>query len=343
MRLLTVLAASLLVCTNWAWAGPEKKLAGNDVFDNPKKQIDFGKLKYLKKSDTIIIPYVEVKLQNWGTQGAVAQTRGFGGGSTQTSQSRSTVSVAFNPELAQEVATTLHKDLIAKLKAEGWKVLTLDDVKGNKGMKKVKWAKTDKNTLSQGLRVERKDGKFLGMSAAGGGGAGYVIALPKGQDFIKPPIQGPAWPFRKVVSSKKANIYIPSYTINTVNFKTEEKSRSRTASTSVSFDPLVSFAGASTAYLNPKAAGGAIALKQDAYGLNNGVSTGKVVDKKDVSPAAANALGSAFRAIGGAGISSAKNEYVVEADEAALKAEAIKLGQAFNDVTARAMGLYKGK
>jgi hypothetical protein len=348
MRITHLLSATLiattLAATSAVWAGsPEKDLKGNEIFDNPKKQIEFGKLKYLKKSDTMFIPFVEVKLQNWGTQGAVAQTKGFGSGATQTAQARATLASSVDPKIAQELATEIHKDLIMKMRAEGWKVLTLDDVKSNKHYAKLKWEKEDKNTISQGIKTEKKDGKFMGFSDAGGSGDGYIIAIPEGQEFMKYGITGPAWPFRKIVKDMKLNIFIPTYQIQTMYFNAEEKSRSSRASASVDSGALVSLGNVTSFYLNPKLAGGGMAFKEDAYGKNTGVAGGQVVSVKDTSSKAGNALGAAFRAIGGAGIQSSKSERVIESNDAEVKAEALKLAGAYNELIAKATALYKGK
>lgn len=342
MRISQLFTVAVLATSSMVWAGPEDKLAGNEVFDKPAKQMDFFKLKFLEKSDTVFIPFVEVKLQNWGTQGAVAQTRGFGSSAaTQTAQARSTLSVAVEPKLAQELATQLHQDLVEQMRAAGWKVLTTEDVKDTKEYAKLKW-ETD-GELGKGIKIEKKDGKVLGVGAAGGAGAGYIIAVPEGQQFLKYGITGPTWEMRKILKDANANLLIPSYTINTLYFSTEETSRSTRASASVDSGPLVSLDNAITNYLNPKWAGGSIMLASDGRWKNTGVAGGKVVDSKDVSPTAANALGAAFRALGGAGIQASKSEQLVESDPVELKAEALKLGRAYNDIVARATALYKGK
>jgi len=67
------------------------------------------------------------------------------------------------------------------------------------------------------------------------------------------------------------------------------------------------------------------------------------VRAKDTSPTAANALGSVFRAVGGAGIQRNSSERVIESNDDEVKAEALKLASAYNDVVARATALYKGK
>ena len=336
-----ILGATLLAICSTGWSAAEDKIEGNDVFSNPKKEIEFGKLKYLKKSDTIIIPTVFVKLQNWGTQGAVAQTRGSG--ATQTAQARSTLSVAVDPNVAQTLATSLHKDLVEKMRAAGWNVLTTEDIQDSKSFKKLKWEKDGE--LGRGITSEKADGKVLGVGAAGGSGAGYYIAVPEGQQILNYGITGPAWAMRKVAKEHDANLFIPTYTINTLYFQAEGDTSvfGNRASASVDSGALVSLDNVSVIYLNPKLAGSGMSLKEDGRWRNNGVTGGTVVKASDTSPAAANALGAAFRALGGAGIQRNSSEYVVETNEAELQAEALRLGQGYNDIAARASALYKGK
>ncbi|MGB1220732.1 MAG: hypothetical protein ACPG43_04290, partial [Alcanivoracaceae bacterium] len=107
--------------------------------------------------------------------------------------------------------------------------------------------------------------------------------------------------------------------------------------------PVVSLAGVTGPYLNPKQAGSMLALKPKGYGRRGNKASGTITAAKDSSPKAANALGSAFRALGGAGIQSSKTEYVIEPDNAALTEQAMALASAYNDVVARAMSLYVGK
>ena len=137
MRWKAILGVTLLAACSAAWSGPEDKLSGNDVFTTPKKEFDFGKLKYLKKSDTLIIPTVVVRLQNWGTKGAVSKTRGAS--STQTAQARSTMSVAVDPKVAQELAPSLQNDLVEKMTAAVWKVLTETAFRDRTAYNKLQW------------------------------------------------------------------------------------------------------------------------------------------------------------------------------------------------------------
>tara|TARA_R110002073_G_scaffold84612_6_gene201798 strand:- start:17811 stop:18839 length:1029 start_codon:yes stop_codon:yes gene_type:complete len=342
MRITHLLSVALLATTSIVWAGPEKDLSGNAIFDQPNKQIDFGKLKYFKKSDTILVPFVEVKLQNWGTQGVVAETGGFGS-KTQTAQARSTLASSVDPKIAQDLATKIHKDLIESMRAEGWNVITFDDVKDTKAYQKLKWEKDEE--LGQGIKVEKKDGKFMGVGMADSSGNGFIIAVPEGQQFLKYGITGPAWAMRKVVKAEKVNLFIPTYTINTMYFAAEGKKSlfGDRASAEVSSGPLVSLGNVTAYYLNPKLAGSGMAFKEKAYGKNTGVAGGKLVSAKDTSPKAANALGAVFRAVGGAGIQKNSSERVIESNDAEVEAEALKLAGAYNDVIARASALYKGK
>lgn len=341
MRWKAILGVTLLAACSAAWSGPEDKLSGNDVFTTPKKEFDFGKLKYLKKSDTIIIPTVVVRLQNWGTKGAVSKTRGSS--STQTAQARSTMSVAVDPKVAQELATSLQKDLVEKMRAAGWKVLTDADIRDSKAYKKLKWEKDSE--LGQGIDVEKSDGKVLGVGMADSSGSGYYIAVPEGQKMLKYGITGPAWAMKKVAKEFNASLFIPTYTINTMYFDADEDTSifGDRASASVDSGPLVMLENASVIYLNPKFAGSGMGLTGKGMWRNNGVAGGEVKQAKDTSPAAANMLGAMFRAVGGAGIQASKSEYVIVSDEPVLKAEALRLAQGYNDIAARATALYIGK
>lgn len=342
MRITQLFSFALLAVASLSWAGsPEKDLKGNDIFDKPAKQFDFGKMKFLEKSDTVLIPFVEVKLQNWGSQGAVAQTSRFSSGPTQTAQARATLASSVDPKLAQELATQLHKDMVEQMRAAGWKVITLDDVKDTKAYSKLKWEEDEE--LGRGIKIEKKDGKFMGMSAAGGSGNGFIIAVPEGQQFLKSGINGPTWELRKVIMEKGVNLLIPIYQVNTMYFKTGETSRMTRASASVESGALVSLGTVTSLYTNPKIAGSAIVFTDNAYGKNTGVAGGVVKSSKDTSPKVANALGSVFRAVGGAGIKNSSSEKVIESNDEEVKAEALKLGHAYNDVISRATALYKGK
>jgi hypothetical protein len=185
-RVLTVIGALLL--TAYSSTG-----LANDTFDNPRKQFEI-KLKKFNQSPKILVPgyYLhtltegEHKRSNWG---AHAKAHYY--------------VTNLSPALGSELATELHRDLVEKLRATGWEVLTWDDV-------------ADLDWSSLGEQPALKQIGLPGFKYnVGFGNTYYMTSVPEGMPVMKSPKMGvPGAPdlfkMLKIAAPTEANILYPN-------------------------------------------------------------------------------------------------------------------------------------
>ncbi len=347
--LLTVLA--LITLPLHSLSADPKKMPGNEVYDSTK-DFNFQGLKALQKNKRIMVPMIEFRIQNHIAQTATSQKHGGFGTNvgTATAHASAEVTVALTPEQARKLATEVHQDLVSRLKAEGWQVVDINEIKEGKAWKKLNFEGEDKKTGAVGLRIENRKG-IQGLNTSGAGGGGFYVATADGTDFIKPKMGMYYNAVRGISAEANAIVLIPAYTINTVNFdKDVGGNRSNwnlgggssvRASASISAEPLASLAGAHFEFTTPK--GGLVNIYAPVLKTWGNDYIGEMVEEGKSDPRLANTIGTIGGALGLANTQRSKTNYVLIPDNAKLEQQTFRMTNAVNDIVARATGFYVSK
>jgi hypothetical protein len=158
----------------------------------PADIVDVAKGDLFNSSTTYLVPaahlFVTANGNLWVRQGsAQAKGRYFVEG--------------LSKALLQGLAMQIQTDLITKLRAAGFTVLTFDDIKG------------EPDVLKRDLREPDDNPKYGGMAVwrHGSGRAWYVVNTPTDAQLLKPVLQGPHWGLRNVTKEKNALLLVPEY------------------------------------------------------------------------------------------------------------------------------------
>ena len=119
-------------------------------------------------------------------------------------------------DMMQGLAKTLQDDLVTKMRAAGYTVLTYDDIK------------SDPDVAS--LSADKIDSRY-GLPSSGGLGmpVTFVDASPRDAQTFSTPIQGPAWSFRGIAKAKNLTFIVPELTFTTPQmFSQPRATRGRT-------------------------------------------------------------------------------------------------------------------
>jgi hypothetical protein len=149
----------------------------------------------------------------------------------------------------QGLAKTLQDDVVTKLRAAGYTVLTYDDIKSD----------ADVSSLS----LDKPDSRY-GLPTSGGLGTPvtFVDATPSDAQSFAKPVQGPAWSFRGLSKSKNATVIIPELTFTTPQMFGQAETSAWTDKAGISTDPAMIFEGATVYGITPKGGGPAIAVQR---------------------------------------------------------------------------------
>lgn len=334
MKRLTTILLLTLACALAATAGaPEKKLAGNDLFGEPAKELAFIKLKYLSKAEAIVIPTLYLDLMTYGKGTARTETSGLqrmAGKTQSTVKAKAEAFIPVDGARARALATRLYDDLVARLRAEGWTVYTWADVEGSDALAKME---LDEPSEEYGEpKIKFNDGIVR---------RDYLRFAPEGLPVFENNLTGPLFKMKKLAAEKKANLLLPvlEFDLAQVQLSSERSYSSLSASAGVA--PELTLTSINYTFLNPKYAGGGV-MSRPAKVLSE--EAGRVTEQEDVSPEFANALSESLAMLTGTGsIKSSHGLYVMEPDWAVVEASVAGAGEAVNDVVARAMGLYLKK
>jgi len=344
-KLLTgLLATSFLLCAAPSFADP-KKMPGNDVYENTR-DFRFQSLNSLKKNKRIMVPMIEFRIQNHGQQTATSQkSGGFGSNAgTATAHATAEVTVALDPALVQKMATQVHQDLIARLKAEGWEIVDINDYKDTRAYRGLNFEGESK--LGLGIKAENRRG-IQGLNSSGAGGGGYFVSTAEGTDFIKPKMGLHYNAVRGISKQADAIVMIPAYSIYTMSFDRETSGSNSNwsgeirASASISAQPIAALAGAHFELTTPKGKLANIYSPINKTWGNNYI--GELVEEGKASPQLANTIGVIGGALGLANTQRNKTNYVLVPDESALTQQTFRMTEAVNDIVARATGFYVQK
>ncbi len=246
-------------------------LSPSPTFDNPTKQFEIKNIKKFKGSDTILIPSLYLNLL---VEGKYTQ-------SNRGAHAKAKYALTnLDPEFANQMATSIYQDLVKKLKASGWKVLTYNDTRDHPG-----WAALD----------EIKDHKKLGIpgygSNLGNGGQLWMIALPDNGFRAQPLKVGDSGApnihkiHTKVARDIGANMLFPVYRYDgPVVFGTKSSGYKKKRA-SAEIIPAMNLASIQSGFYSKKGAWGGINAKQ-TFRVSEKIGSIQEVDaskSKDIS------------------------------------------------------------
>lgn len=208
--------------------------------------------------------------------------------------------------LMQGLSKKLQDDLVAKLKAAGYPVLTYEDVKSDPDVSGHALLKTDSR---------------YGLPTGGGLGAPvtFVIANPTDPQAFDSPIQGPAWWLRGISKAKNVTVIVPELTFTTPQMFGQASSTAYEDSAGVSTDPRMLLESAKIYGMTPKGGQPMIAVQQ------HGKRT------------AADVAGTITRVSGDrTGVShvfeSTVDDYIMKLDQTVFSDGVLRVGFAVNDM-----------
>jgi hypothetical protein len=151
--------------------------------------------------------------------------------------------------LLQDLARKIQDDLVTRMRAAGYTVLTYDDVKG------------EPDVASHGLL--HADDRY-GLPTTGGLGmpVTFVVATPTDAQAFETPIQGPAWWLRGISKSKDLTVIVPELKFTVPQMFGETESTVTRDTAGIATDPTMIFEGAMVYGVNPKGGGPAIQIQR---------------------------------------------------------------------------------
>lgn len=318
--LLGLTAATLLAPRS---ASAADYVMAGDFATNPAPHIAFDSLKSLRVTKTVLVPTLYLRV---GAEGSVFASKGIGG-STASAKGTFTV-LGLEKAALQKLSTQLYDNFVQRLRADGWTVLTYDDVKDDPEVVKMERRAGD-SALS--LPVEKSpDGRTT-----------YALVTPSDAQNIKPAMQGLHWTFRTVGAARNATILVPSVDVVAPQIWAETRKGYSSASAKINSAPGMNMNYGMVIAFTPKGGGGVIAKMKYAI-VNASENAGTFVDAKDKSPSAANGLSKALGILGGGGsISRASAAYTFQIDPAAFDTGVLRGGGGFLDGVAKAMAAEK--
>lgn len=308
--------------------GSAAVLASAQSFSIPAKEIDIAGVKHLKTSNQILLPTVNVEVMNWGKITSVVSTSGLqtlGGAKNSSAHSTMEVAVPSDVAMLRGVAQELYLDLATKLRTAGWVVLTYDDTKSDPVLAGIKQEPTDPKLGAPIRKVNLGKRKMQ-----------YTIATPPGMPAMDPGMTMAMWGLRSMLKARNTHALETTYRFDPIALQGSKRHGigSNTASTNATANLALSHAQAT--FVTNKIASGWVKLKSSQPVAGD---VGEIKKAADASPKVANALSAALSILGpGGSISSSKGLYVAELDEAALKANLLLAGQAFNDEVVKGLG-----
>ncbi len=287
------------------------KLTPNETFTNPKKQLEVSGIKRFQKSDTILVPGIMLHALVEGQHKASK-----GGAHAKANFAISNLS----PELGEAMATEIYTDLVTKLIASGWKIITYEDSKDHKGWGKIAAPKNLKVTGLPGLAGTPGFSKNVWMTSYPSNGA--KIAAGKTGEAPIHKIHG------EVAKSLKANLLFPIFRYDgPVGYGSTGKGyKKSTASAGIS--PAMDLNKIRSGFYNVKGGFGWISLKD---GLRVSENIGDI-EQVNGSSSANTSLFSfeTFRSV-------AKGDYLLTLNEAEYKKAILQSATDYNTLLVEAL------
>jgi hypothetical protein len=211
--------------------------------------------------------------------------------------------------LMHSIATKLQDDLVAKIRAAGFTVLTYADLKD------------DPDVAKRGLDKDEDKWDFPVRTIAP---LSYIIAAPSAAQQFNNPIQGPAWPWRGIAKAKDLVAVSPElhFTVPQMWGQTREGYSSKEAG--IATDPAMIFEGGMVYSITRKGGGESIYLQRHGSRVaseNAGKITKLNEDKTNFS--------SAWKRVSG--------DYSMTIDPVAFEDGILRVGMAVNTMIVQKM------
>lgn len=294
-------------------------------------KVDKNRVKSFGDSQTIIVPTVYLKLAVAGKVMAVKQASALSllgsSGSGNTVRASAHYSVAgLDKKLAQQFATKVYDDLVAKLRDAGYTVKTYADIKD---LDAIKSATREKVDDAWGLPLEKTQ---MGNDVT-------IIATPSDEQNFKVGFGGAVFSqFQKMGKSKlgddSGTLVIPTYVINAPQAWGETGSGFGTIKAAVNVHPGMNLTYAMASLLTAKGGWGDVRTKGISPNISSNVGE---LTQTDATDKAGNAFSSALSTLTGSGkITASKGIYVLTINPAAYEAGLLNGTGAFNTEVAKA-------
>ncbi len=287
------------------------KLTPNATFSNPDKQLEVKGTDAFKKSNTILVPGIMLHTLVEGRH-----TQSKGGAHAKAKYALTNLS----PQLGEELATEIYNDLVSKLKASGWKVLTYDETKDHAGWAKVKTAENFKEIGTPGF-----SGNY------GHGAISWMTSYPK--NGVKAEVQAgglsPTFAVHsKVAKNLNANLLFPAIRFDApVAWGSSDRGYSN-VSASAGVIPAMNLTMLSAGLTNSKGAWGWVDLKAHQRVAEN-VGVIAVADKSSSSDVSLFNF-QTFRSI-------SKGDYLMTLNEAEYKKAILQTAFDYNSLLVEAL------
>lgn len=286
----------------------------DDFAKGPAKHIENSVGKTFEATNKILIPTLYLRVT---TDGSVFASKRAG--SSTASAKGKFVSEGFDKATLMSLAKKLQDEFVARLRADGWEVLTYDDVKNDPGV----------------ASMERNAGEApLGLPQDSAGQFNYASATPTDEQNFKPAMQGTHWTFRHVAKAMNATVVIPQIDVLVPQIWAETRKGYKSATAEIKTAPGLNLNMAMILALNPKGGGGAVFKLK--YAMVDGATVGAFIDAKDKSPTAGNAISKGLSILGGGGnINRASASYVFAVTPAVFAERTVTDGKLFLNEVAR--------
>lgn len=152
--------------------------------------------------------------------------------------------------LMQGLAVKLQNDLVTRMRAAGYTVLTFEDVKDTPD---VVGRSLDKDNEKWGFPVR----KITPLT--------YIVAAPSDAQQFNNPGVGAAWPFRGIAKEKQLLVLSPELRFTVPQMWGVTRAGYASTSAGISTDPAMIFEGAWIAAVNAK--GGTVNIMVDRHGM----------------------------------------------------------------------------
>lgn len=208
-------------------------------------------------------------------------------------------------DLMQGLARTLQDDLVTKMRAAGYTVLTYDDVK------------SDADVAS--LTADKIDSRY-GLPSSGGLGmpVTFVDASPSDAQTFSSPVQGPTWPFRGIAKARNLTVIVPELTFTTPQMFGQTETHAYEDKAGISMDPTMIFEGATVWGLTAK---GGPAIQVQRHGKRTAADVaGTIVKAGENDLHVHNVMD--FKS----------GDYVMTLDKTAFSDGVLRVGFALNDL-----------
>jgi hypothetical protein len=242
MRILPVALAAAIAAPSLSAQIPVAK----DLPDNVAKVFN---TKFIKDGGgTIIIP---TALVHFSATGSVYDEAKGAGGAAAMAKTRF-LTAGLEKSYLQGLARAVQDDLVARLRAAGFKVLLWDDIKSDPAAASLERRKTNED-----WGMPTSDAK---------NGRTYVVAAPGDEQVFAGALTTPTRQFLDIAKKMgNAAVLIPEYYFNSPDIKTKKGGGGYSATIEVDADPSLRMAPAIAWFSNAKGDGGMIQMAGLGY------------------------------------------------------------------------------